>query len=180
MACRCGGTFLTPILAIAGLAAAGAAGYKMINGCGTCTTGSETALVSITDDKGSCPLCPGHSTECEAHVQTASATEASSCCSEKAATSCCSEKDAAKVSTVAAAPKADGCCMSKGEANVKTVAATEVKKEGCCSEGKSEAKVEKVCKEGTDGCTGDGKEGCCGGCEGKKKEEKKEVATSGK
>ena len=69
-----------------------------------------------------------------------------------------------KVKTVAAEGKSE-CCASK-EAAVKTVAA-EAKKEGCCS---SEAKTEKVCKEGTDGCTGDGKNGCCGGCEGEKKE----------
>lgn len=192
MACRCGGTFLTPILAIAGLVAAGAGGYKLLNGCGSCSgTEANTALVSTTtDDHGSCSLCPGEATECSAHVQTASATE-SSCCSSKDAAkvstvaaasqpaSCCSEGNA-KVSTVSAtSAKPDSCCMSKGEATVKTVAAAEAKSE-CCSA----TKAEKVCKEGTDGCTGDGKAGCCGGCDGEKKTEEKKadgaVATSGK
>ncbi len=163
MACRCGGTFLTPILAIAALAAAGAGGYKLINGCGSCSDKSTpAALVSTTTDgPGSCSLCPGEMTACPAGVQTVSATEP---------LSCCTEGNAAKVSAVAAvSAKPDGCCMSKGEANVKTVAATEDKQ---------------ACKEGTDGCSGDGKDGCCGGCDGQKKSEEKKadgtVATSGK
>lgn len=171
MSCRIGGTFLTPILAIAGLVAAGTVGYKVLSGgCTTCTdSDAKAAMVNVANDHGDCSLCADHK-ECESHT----ASKSEGCCSEtktvaaEAKTECCASKEAA-VTTVAAEGKTE-CCASK-EAAVKTVAA-EAKKEGCCSE----AKTEKVCKEGTDGCTGDGKDGCCGGCEGEKKEEKKEGA----
>lgn len=148
MSCRIGGTFLTPILAIAGLVAAGTVGYKMLSGgCSSCVDKDvKAAVVHVAgEDHGDCALCTGHK-ECESTM----ASKSEGCCSE--------------TKTVAVEAKSE-CCGSK-EAAVKTVAA-EAKKEGCCS---SEAKTEKVCKEGTDGCTGDGKNGCCGGCEGEKKE----------
>lgn len=167
MSCRIGGTFLTPILAIAGLVAAGTVGYKVLSGgCSSCVDKDvKAAVVHVAgEDHGDCALCTGHK-ECESTM----ASKSEGCCPEtktvaaEAKSECCASKEAA-VNTVAAEGKTE-CCASK-EAAVKTVAA-EAKKDGCCS---SEAKTEKVCKEGTDGCTGDGKNGCCGGCEGEKKE----------
>ncbi len=126
--CRCGTNFLMPVLAIAGLVTMGAAGYRVVSGCGSCGQAEVNAkLVSTTtDDGGSCGLCPGHG-GCES------------------------------AAVAAAAEKEEGCCAAKEVANVKTVAATEVKKDGCC-EGEAKAACKEGTQgctgDGKNGCCG--------------------------
>lgn len=122
MGCRCGGTFLAPILAVAGVVAAGAAGYRVVSGgCGSCAEQSaNTALVSATTDHCSGGVCPGATPECAANLEACTG-EPSGCPGMEHGTS---------VKTVASEAKSDaksGCCS---EAKVQEVAKDG--KDGCC------------------------------------------------
>ena len=163
MACRCGGTFLAPLLAIAGLSAVGAAGYHMVSGQCCLSGGDQTKIVTTsTQETPSCSLCPG-----AAETVAMTETKADGCCPFT--------NDAAAKNVAMSEPKADGCCAAgKEAAAIKTVAATTEAKAGCCA-----AKGETVCKDGKEGCTGSGENGCCGKCSDEKKTDGS-VASSGK
>lgn len=172
MRCRCGSSYLIPILCVAGIAAVGAAGFRALTGgCGSCDTEAAkpaATLVSTSSEKH-CALCPDSATpECSEAMKTACA-ETGGCSEAKMAACSEAKKAACSESKTACSDAKVACDSAKTDAKVQTVAA---EAKGCCK-----ANAEPACKEGKDGCTGNGENGCCGKCADKIAAEK--VAQSG-
>ncbi|QYU70086.1 hypothetical protein J4558_08195 [Leptolyngbya sp. 15MV] len=147
MAHRKGSSLFSAVLAVAGVAALGVLGYRMMGGCTSCETGTNAALVAeTTKADGCCAL--GNATKvatseksgcCGSGVTQVAKTEGS--CGDKTA---CTEK--------ASCGEKSACTSGVSQVNA-TTAKT-------CAEATCTEKT--ACKEGKDGCTGDGKNGCCG------------------
>lgn len=162
MKSRFGASTIGAILAVAGVAALGVAGYKVMSGnCSLCSAGTAAATTLVNaSEKTPCPqgTCSGHVTKNVA--QTAEAKKDGCCPLTQTTTVANTTSECATACTDGAKDCSDktACATPCAEGTTKTVANTEKKADGCCSADKT------ACKEGKDGCTGDGKDGCCGGC----------------
>lgn len=157
MKSRFGASTIGAILAVAGVAALGVAGYKVMSGnCSLCAAGTTAATTLVNaSEKTPCPQgsCSGHVTKNVA--QTAEAKKDGCCPLTETTTVANKTSECATACTDGAKDCSDKTACA--ESTTKTVANTETKADGCCAD-------KKACKEGKDGCTGDGKNGCCGGC----------------